>query len=189
MNYDAINSTLFFLPSYLYLFRYNHELARLYFYILLSGLSLYEVINKKLYMFDQLDLNQYNYVGDQCKCIAFQFFMIDIFFPENKSAIIHHALILYAIIYSFYLNQAYILTLFISLGEISTIFLSLKILTNYKLYFNTLFMINFFIFRILLLPVLTFYYRHVYYTFIILCVDDILHLYWVIKFAKKFLSI
>ena len=53
------NSTLFFLPSYLYLFRYNHELARLYFYILLSGLSLYEVIDKKLYMFDQLDLNQY----------------------------------------------------------------------------------------------------------------------------------
>ena len=175
MNYDAINSTLFFLPTYLYLFQYNHELARLYFYILLSGLSLYEVIDKKFYMFDQLDLNQYNYVGDQCKCIAFQFFMIDIFFPENKSAIIHHALILYAIIYSFYLNQAYILALFLSLTEISTIFLSLKILNFYKQTSNLLFIITFFIFRIVLLPILTYHYRNVYYIFNILLINDFLH--------------
>jgi hypothetical protein len=187
MNYDALISTVFFLPSYLYLFHYYGEFARLYFYILISGLSLYEVIDKKFYIFDNLDLNQYNYVGDQCKCIAFQFFMVDIFFPENKSAIIHHALILYAIIHSFYLNQAYILALFLSLNEISTIFLSLKLLNIYKKTSNILFMFNFFIFRILLLPLLTFYYRHIYHAFIILLLDDILHLYWVIKLSKQFI--
>ena len=189
MNYDALISTVFFLPSYLYLFHYYGEFARLYFYILISGLSLYEVIDKKFYMFDDLDLNQYNYVGDQCKCIAFQFFMVDIFFPENKSAIIHHALILYAIIHSFYLNQAYILALFLSLTEISTIFLSLKILNIYKQTSNLLFMITFLIFRIILLPILTYHYRNVYYIFNILLIDDFLHVYWVTTFAKNFISL
>ena len=187
MNYDASISTLFFLPGFLFLFKYNRELARLYFYILISGLSLYEFYHKKLYLFNHLDLNEYNYIGDQCRSIGLQYFIVDIFYIKDKAFFFHHGLILFAVFLSFYLNQGYYLIIYFSLNEISSIFLSLKLLNIYKKTCNLLFIFNFFIFRILLLPLLTFYYRHIYHAFIILLLDDILHLYWIIKLSKQFI--
>ena len=189
MNYYAPLNSMFFLPSYLYLFKYNQELARLYFYILLSGIAFYEVINKKMYLFDNLESNHYiyNYVGDQCRSIVFQYFIVDIFFTENKVMFFHHCLILFAIFLSFINNEGYYLTIYLSLNEISTIFLSLKILNIYKNISNILFMFNFFIFRIILLPILTYHYKNIYHIFYILLLDDFLHIYWVVKLSKKFL--
>ena len=86
-----------------------------------------------------------------------------------------------------YLNQAYYLTLYLCLNEISSIFLALNILNIYPKYSNLCFMITFFIFRILLLPILTYIYNYNNVVFTILFLDNCLHGDWVITLSKKFL--
>ena len=190
MNMQHIDTTLFF-PMFLYFYKNNKEIGRLFFYIILSGLSFYEFIDKKMYYFQYNDLNEYNYFGDKCRILVTQYFLTDIFFVTNKSMLFHHILILIGLSLSYYLNQAYYLTLYLCLSEISSIFLASNILNIYlnihPKYSNLCFMITFFIFRILLLPILTYIYSYNNMVFTMLLIDDCLHGYWVITLSKKFL--
>lgn len=179
--------TLLFFPIFLYFFKINKEFGRLFFYIVLTSLSFYEFIDKKMYYFQHNDLNEYNYIGDKCRIIVTQFFLVDIFFVTNKPMLFHHILVLFALGSSYMLNIAYYLTLYLSLNEISSIFLALKILKIFPKYSNLCFMITFFIFRILLLPILTYIYSYNNLIFTILLLDDCLHGYWVITLSKNFL--
>lgn len=181
-----IDTTLFF-PMFLYFYKNNKEIGRLFFYIVLSSFSFYEFIDKKMYYFQYNDLNEYNYFGEKCRILVTQYFLIDIFYVSNKAFFLHHMLILIGLSWSYYLNQAYYLTLYLCLNEISSIFLALKILKIFPKYSNLCFMITFFIFRILLLPILTYIYSYNNLVFTILLLDDCLHGYWVITLSKKFL--
>ena len=186
MNIQYIDTILHF-PIFLYFYKKNKEFGRLSFYIVLSSLSFYEFIDKKMYYFQYNDLNEYNYIGDKCRILVTQYFLVDIFFVTNKPMLFHHILVLYALGISYILNQGYYLTLYLSLNEISSIFLALNILKIFPKYSNLCFMITFFIFRILLLPLLTYIYNHNNLVFTILLLDDCLHGYWVITLSKKFL--
>ena len=186
MNLQHIDTILFF-PMFLYFYKNNKEIGRLFFYIVLSSFSFYEFIDKKMYYFQYNDLNEYNYVGEKCRILVTQYFLIDIFFLSKKAYLLHHMLILVALIRSYYFNQAYYLTLYLSLNEISSIFLAFKNLNLFPKYSNLLFIITFFIFRILLLPILTYIYSYNNFVFTLLLLDDCLHGYWVITLSKKFL--
>jgi|TARA_B110000967_G_C18884895_1_gene563382 hypothetical protein len=186
MNIQYIDTILHF-PIFLYFYKKNKEFGRLFFYIVLSSLSFYEFIDKKMYYFQYNDLNEYNYIGDKCRIIVTQYFLVDIFFVTNKPMLFHHILILIGLSWSYYLNQAYYLTLYLCLNEISSIFLALNILNIYPKYSNLCFMITFFIFRILLLPILTYIYNYNNVVFTILFLDNCLHGYWVITLSKKIL--
>lgn len=179
--------TILFFPTFLYFYKNNKEIGRLFFYIVLSSFSFYEFIDKKMYYFQHNDLNEYNYIGDKCRILVTQYFLIDIFYVVNKSMLFHHILVLNALCVSYILNVGYYLTLYLSLNEISSIFLALNILNIYPKYSNLCFMITFFIFRILLLPILTYIYSYDIFIFTILLLDNSLHGYWVITLSKKFL--
>ncbi len=174
-------------PLFLYFYKNNRESSRLFFYIFLSGLSFYEFINKKMYYFQYNDLNEYNYIGDSCRIIVTQYFLTDIFFINNKELIFHHCLVLFGLVCSYILNQGYYLIVYLCLNEISSIFLSLNILEIFPKYTNILFIITFFIFRIMLLPILTYIYIDNNIVFPVLVIDDCLHIYWVVTLSKNFL--
>tara|TARA_B100000424_G_C22933404_1_gene496578 strand:- start:1772 stop:2335 length:564 start_codon:yes stop_codon:yes gene_type:complete len=185
MNLDSI--AIIHFPIFLYFYKNNKEIGRLFFYINLTGLSFYEFIDKKMYYFQHNDLNQYNYIGDKCRILVAQYFLVDIFFVKNKAMLFHHVLILFGLGWSYYLNQAFYLTLYLCLNEISSIFLALKNLNIYPKYSNLCFIITFFIFRIMLLSILTYIYKYNNLVFTILMLDNFLHSFWVISLSKNFL--
>lgn len=79
-----IDTALFF-PMFLYFYKNNKEIGRLFFYIILSSFSFYEFIDKKMYYFQYNDLNEYNYFGEKCRILVTQYFLIDIFYVSNKA--------------------------------------------------------------------------------------------------------
>ena len=173
--------TLLYFPIFLYVYNYSKEYGSLFFFITVSSLSFYEFIDKKMYYFQHNDLNEYNYIGDKCRIIVSQYFIIDIFNVSDKSYFFHHLFVLYGLSWSYYYNKGYYLTLYLCLNEISSIFLSLTALRIFTKYSYKMFCITFFIFRILLLPLLTFMYKYNYFIFTILMLDNSLHLYWVVN--------
>lgn len=180
-----IDSLLF--PIFLYIYKTSKEHGILFFFITVSSLSFYQFIDKKMYYFQHNDLNEYNYIGDKCRLILLQFFLIDIFNVNNISFFIHHSMVLCGLSWSYYFNRGYNLILYLCLNEISSIFLSLIELKIYPEYSNIMFLITFFIFRIILLPVLTFIYKYNNFIFAFLMFDNCLHVYWVVTLSKNFL--
>ncbi len=178
--------TLFF-PIFLYTYKISIEYGTLFFFITVSSLSFYQFIDKKMYYFQHNDLNEYNYVGDKCRIFILSHFIIDIFNVNNIAFLIHHLLVLSGLSWSYYFNIGYNLIVYLCLNEISSIFLSLIDMNIYPKYSNIMFMITFFIFRILLLPVLTFIYKYNNYVFTVLMFDNCLHVYWVVTLSKDFL--
>lgn len=176
---------ILYYPFFFLVYNNNKKLGRLCFYTILSGLFLYEFIDKEMYYFHYNDLNEYNYVGNKCRILAIQYFLTDIFFLNNKSILFHHILMLIAMTWSYILNNGYCLAIYLSLNEISSMFLGLKNLNIFPKYSNICFMISFFVFRILLLPILTYIYSYNNFIFTALLIDNCLHYYWVINLYKK----
>lgn len=187
--------TLLYTPLSLTIYKYNKNFYYLLFYIILSSISLFYFINNKKYYFIDTNIIQYNYYADFIVSISLQHFLIDLFFMKIKTDFkIHHIIgIIYILIVKYY-NILHNITFYLSIGEISTFFLRTKIMVSKKYYnlHNNLFMINFFIFRICLLPLVL--YKHYYYTIpiqlylyptILLLFDNLLHAYWIINMIKK----
>ena len=114
-----IDSLLF--PIFLYIYKTSKEHGILFFFITVSSLSFYQFIDKKMYYFQHNDLNEYNYIGDKCRLILLQFFLIDIFNVNNISFFIHHSMVLCGLSWSYYFNRGYNLILYLCLNEISSI--------------------------------------------------------------------
>ena len=157
--------TLLYTPLSLTLYKYNKNFNYLFFYIILSSNSLFYLINNQKYYFIDTDITQYNYYADFISSISLQHFFIDLFI-EKKNIVfkIHHIIAIFYILIIKYYKITYNIVFYLSLGEISSIFLLTKNIVSKKYYnlHNNLFMINFFIFRICLLPLLL--YNHYYYT-------------------------
>lgn len=177
-------SFLFF-PVYIYLYKNYKEYGRVFFFIIVSSLSLYEFINNEMYYFHKNDINEYNYIGDKCRILCSQYFFIDLFFVKDKTMYIHHTLALIIFSQSYIYNRYFIQMIYGSLTEISSIFLSLKFLKVYPKISNILFLSTFFVFRILLLPLVTYIHINDKNVFTLLCLDCLLHVYWITKIIKK----
>ena len=187
--------TLLYTPLSLTLYKYNRNFFYLFFFIILSSISLFDLINNQKYYFIDTNIIQYNYYADFIVSISLQHFLIDLFFMKIKTDLkIHHIITILCLLMVKYYQITYYITFYLSLGEISSIFLHTKNMVSKKYYnlHNNLFMINFFIFRICLLPLLL--YKHYYYTIpnelylyptIPLLIDNILHAYWIINMIQK----
>ena len=187
---------LIYTPITITLFKINSNLSSLFFFLILSFLSVYNFIVYDKNFNINTNLLEYNYCGDLICKLSFQYFIIDGLIKKNTIDMkIHHLLLLLMIGMNFYYQMGYNIVPYLSLGEISSIFLISKKMVSKKYYnlHNNLFIFNFFIFRILLLPILL--YNYYFYCFpndyylllsIPLLFDNILHGYWSIKFIKKF---
>lgn len=174
----------FHIPIYFTIYKLfkNIEYSRLYTHILLSFISAYEIIknpNVSIYY-----LKDYNLTSNKLAFITLQHFTIDtLFLYKNPEFLFHHFLALSGVSYQLYYNNYFNLSLYVYLGEFSTICLDLIHLNIKKRLFYKLFEINFIIFRLCLLPVLT--YNVFFYNnkllFSLLFGDCCLHLYWVSK--------
>ena len=120
--------TALFLPANIFINRLtsNPNYGRLFFHLLLASLSGYEIINKQLFYFENLD--NYNYIGEKCTIIAMQYFISDLYYVYNKPQyLFHHFICIFGMTYAITFEKYYILALYLYLGEISSIFLDLYI--------------------------------------------------------------
>tara|TARA_Y100001970_G_scaffold293105_1_gene437786 strand:- start:1623 stop:2261 length:639 start_codon:yes stop_codon:yes gene_type:complete len=190
--YDNINLNkfLYFTPIYILLLKLNEKYSPILFYTIVTTLSLHEIINNKMYIINT-NLNEYNYFADIIRLIASQYFFIELINDKNIVYKIHHSIVIIGISTSYIFNKGYTCIIYLSLTEISTIFLVLKE-KNKNILIRNLFYINFFIFRIMLLPYL--FYNYYYYTepynsrrliLTPLFLFILLHVYWIFMLFKK----
>ncbi len=174
--------TIFFIPTYVTIYKVTNNLniARLYAHSLLVFYPVKELIDNKMYQFN--NLIDYNYTSELSGYIAVQYFIYDSFYIyQQKPYLFHHLLCSFGIMYGIYYNIYHVLFLYLLLGEISTIFLDLCELNICKKINYLLFKINFIVFRLMLLPVLTYKCYNNTLIFIMLSSDCFLHMYWIKK--------
>lgn len=174
----------FHIPIYFTIYKLfgNVDYSRLYTHILLSFVSMYEIVTNpsaSIYF-----LKDYNLTSNYLSYITLQYFIIDILFIYKKPEFfIHHFLALLGLSYQLYYNKYFNLGLYLYLGEFSSIYLDLIQLSIKKELYFKLFKINFFVFRLCLLPFLTYnvFFYNDKIVFSLLFGDCCLHFYWVSK--------
>lgn len=180
--YDVIA----FIPLYIYIeyITKNIFYSRLFFNLLISSYSTYEIINKQYYTLEALDnIQEYSIISEKCVLISMLYFIYDIFYKDiynDKTFLIHHFLAIYSSITILYYKCYGIFVLYICCHEISTIFLNLEYLNICKNLSNKLFILTFLTIRCTTIPVITFKLYSINNTlFIISLIDCSLHIFWI----------
>lgn len=187
--YDVIA----FLPLYI-LIEYNTKntiYSRLFFNILVSGYSVYEIVDKKYYTLEAFNnIEEYNLVAEKCILICILYFTYDLFDREtynNISFIIHHSIGLCGGFTVLYYKFYGILSLYLCCHEISTIFLNLKYLNICKNFSDKMFIATFLSIRCTTLPIMVIKsYIKSKFLFIIMLADSGLHIFWI---SQKIINI
>lgn len=180
--YDVIA----FLPLYV-IIEYttkNTIYSRLFFNILVSGYSVYEIVDKNYFTLDALNnIEEYNLVAEKCILISMLYFVYDLFDKEtytNTGFIIHHIIGLFGGLTVLYYKFYGILALYLCTHEVSNIFLNLKYLNICKDFSDKMFVLTFLTIRCTSLPIILIKtYLKSNILFIIILTDCGLHLFWI----------
>ena len=180
--YDVIA----FIPLYIFIEYSTKNIAysRIFFNVLVSSYSTYEIIDKQYYTLEALNnFEEVNIVSEKCLLICLLYFIYDFFHKDTYNNItisIHHFIAIYGCINLLYCRVYGIITLYLCCHEISTIFLNFRYLNIYKNLCNKLFILTFLSIRCTTLPIITFkLYSKNNTFFIILLIDCGLHIFWI----------